>query len=307
MQRTALIVPLLSSLLLPGCVTRARHDATLRDLVAADAETEQAQKNLARMQTETKRQASRIDSLESLVEQREAELIAIDQEKTALGSKLAANGIELTALETRAKLAEQGLAVFVRTRSGLKATAERLAQGLAQLAARQLAAEARVAEYRDVLAKFRPLIDAGKLDVRIVDGRMMLTMPMDILFTSGSAHLSSQGKESVAEVGATLASLSKRFQVEGHTDNVPIHNEHYASNWELSSARSLIVVHALVDAGVRPTQLSGASFSEFSPRAANDDLAGRALNRRIEIVLVPDLGGLPGTEELERLDSEASP
>lgn len=106
------------------------------------------------------------------------------------------------------------------------------------------------------------------------------------------------------QVGATLASISKRFQVEGHTDDVPIHNETYPSNWELASARSLVVVHALLDAGVRPAQLSGASFSEFSPRTANDGDTGRALNRRIEIVVAPDLDGLPGTQALERLDAQ---
>jgi chemotaxis protein MotB len=66
-------------------------------------------------------------------------------------------------------------------------------------------------------------------------------------------------------------------------------------------------MHALLGAGVRPNQLSGASFSEFSPRAPNDDAAGRALNRRIEIVITPDLSGLPGTAELERLDADTSP
>jgi chemotaxis protein MotB len=306
MQRAALLLPLLASLLTTACVTKAHHDATLRDLVATEAEADQANRRLVKMQAQSDRQGARIASLETLVADREAELAKLGEEKAVLGQKLAANELQLATLEARATLAERGLATFVRTRSGLKATVERLTEGLAQVAARQLAAEARVAEYRDMLAKFRPLIDAGTLDVRIVDGRMMLTMPMDILFTSGSARLSTSGKDSLGEVGVALASIPKRFQVEGHTDNVPIHNEHYASNWELASARSLVVVHALLDAGVRPTQLSGASFSEFSPRAANDDLAGRALNRRIEIVIAPDLSGLPGTEELERLDAEVS-
>lgn len=306
MQRAALMLSLLSSLPATGCVTRAHHDATLRDLVAADTEADQAKQRLATVQAQAARQGARITSLESIVADREADLAALAEGKAVLGRNLAANELKLAALEARATLSERGLATFARTRSGLKATIDRLTEGLAQVAARQLAAEARVAEYRDMLTKFRPLIDAGTLDVRIVDGRMTLTMPMDILFTSGSARLSSEGKESLGQVGVALSSISKRFQVEGHTDNVPIHNDHYASNWELASARSLVVVNALLDAGVRPTQLSGASFSEFSPRTANDDLGGRALNRRIEIVIAPDLSGLPGTEELRRLESEAS-
>jgi chemotaxis protein MotB len=305
MQRAALLALLLPSLLASGCVTRARHDATLQDLVEANAETEQAQRHLQRMQADATRANARITSLETQITDSERDLAELGEAKAALGRQLATNELKLASLEARATLAERGLATFVRTRSGLKATIEKLTEGLAQVAARQLAAEARVAEYRDMLTKFRPLIDAGTLDVRIVDGRMTLTMPMDILFASGSAKLSTAGKASLGQVGIALASIPKRFQVEGHTDNVPIHNEHYASNWELASARSLVVVLALLDAGVKPTQLSGASFSEFSPRGDNDDLGGRGLNRRIEIVVAPDLSGLPGTEELERIEAES--
>lgn len=304
MQRGSLLLSLTLSLLTSACVNRARHDATVRDLVAAEAEADQAKARLFAMQREIEGQNTRISGLESAIADGEALVARHVQHKGALERELAATELQLAAMDARATLAERGLAGFVRTRAGLKTSLDRITNALTQLASRQLAAEARVAEYRDMLARFRTLIDAGKLDVRIVDGRMTLTMPMDILFASGSARLSTDGKDSLAQVGAALASIPKRFQVEGHTDDVPIHNEHYASNWELAAARSLVVVHALLDAGVAAPQLSGASFSEFSPRASNGDEAGRAMNRRIEIVLAPDLSGLPGSEELERIEQE---
>lgn len=130
---------------------------------------------------------------------------------------------------------------------------------------------------------------------------MVLTLPMDVLFATGSTRMSRDGHDAVSEVGATLATMSnKQFQVEGHTDDVPIKNERFASNWELAAGRSLVVVHALLAAGMAPTQLSAASYSEYKPRAANSDDQSRAKNRRIEIVVVPDLSQLPGVHELER-------
>ena len=135
---------------------------------------------------------------------------------------------------------------------------------------------------------------------------MVLSLPMDILFDSGSTRLATKGKETLTEVGAKLAQIAgKQFQVEGHTDDVPIHNERFASNWELAAGRALVVVHTLLDAGVASPQLSAASYSEFKPRQPNRDDASRAKNRRIEIVVMPDLSTLPGSEELERISRDS--
>ena len=129
-----------------------------------------------------------------------------------------------------------------------------------------------------------------------------LTLPMDILFPSGSAKLGKEGRDALLAVGRGLATIPGRsFQVEGHTDDVPIHTAAYASNWELAAARALGVVRALLEAGVTPQRVSAASFSEYHPTAANDGDANRARNRRIEIVVVPDLSGLPGFRELQKL------
>ena len=67
----------------------------------------------------------------------------------------------------------------------------------------------------------------------------------------------------------------RRFQIEGHTDNVPIKSARFPSNWELSTARALAVVHLLTDMGVTPENLSAAGFGEFRPRADNDTDEGK--------------------------------
>ena len=97
----------------------------------------------------------------------------------------------------------------------------------------------------------------------------------------------------------------RSFQVEGHTDNVPISNDKYKSNWELASGRSITVVKEMLDVGMPATRISAASYAEFAPVAPNRTDAGKAQNRRIQIVLVPDLSGLPGFEELEQLAGDS--
>jgi chemotaxis protein MotB len=144
------------------------------------------------------------------------------------------------------------------------------------------------------------LIDGGQLAVAIVRGRMVIQLPQDVLFASGSATLGAEGRRTLSEVGSVLADLGDRtFQVEGHTDNVPIATAQFPSNWELSSARALSVVRVLVEAGVPSTNLSGAGYGEYQPVAANDDQAGRRLNRRIEIVMLPNLDVIAESEELQ--------
>ena len=133
---------------------------------------------------------------------------------------------------------------------------------------------------------------------------MVVEMATDVLFGSGSARLSGDGRAAVQEVAGVLAELSgRRFQVEGHTDNVPIRTAQFPSNWELASARAITVVNEMIEAGVPNENVSAASFGEFKPAADNETPEGRAANRRIEIVLVPDLSTLPGFDELRRLSA----
>ena len=127
--------------------------------------------------------------------------------------------------------------------------------------------------------------------------------PSSPLFGSGSANLSKDGKVALAEVAQVLASIEKRsFQVEGHTDNVPIATAQYPSNWELASARAINVLKAMIESGLPSGRVSAASFGDSRPSVANDSAEGKAQNRRIEIIIVPDLSGLPGFDELQKAE-----
>jgi chemotaxis protein MotB len=168
------------------------------------------------------------------------------------------------------------------------------------------AAEKRVAQFRELLSKFKAMIDAGKLQVEVRDGRMLVKMSNQILFDSGRVDLKDAGKDALREVAGVLKGIGGRsFQVAGHTDNVPIRSARFHSNWELSTARAVQVVKLLIDNGMDPRRLSAAGYADQQPVAANDNEDGRAQNRRTEIVLLPNVEDLPPLEEA--LKSEGVP
>jgi chemotaxis protein MotB len=122
------------------------------------------------------------------------------------------------------------------------------------------------------------------------------------LFPSGSAKLSPKGILAIKDVTTLLTGLvGRRYQIEGHTDNVPIKTSTYASNWELASARGMTVLKTMLDAGMPADRISAASYGDTQPIAVNETDEGKAQNRRIAIVIVPDLSGLPGFDELNQL------
>jgi chemotaxis protein MotB len=153
-----------------------------------------------------------------------------------------------------------------------------------------------VAEFRSVTRQFQRMIDSGRLQINFRRGRMIVELPAAVLFASGSADLSTDGRSALQEVAKILRKVpGKRFMVGGHTDDVPIvkANGGYPSNWALSAARAVTVTEALVAAGLRPNHLVAAGYGEYDPIAGNTNERGRQKNRRIEIVLEPALSGLP--------------
>lgn len=182
------------------------------------------------------------------------------------------------------------------------ASTEEMMKVLEELRKDKERTEAMAEQYKGLLASFKDLIDAGTLRVKIVDGRMVVEMPSDVLFPSGSAELSDEGKKSILQVSGILMNVKdKNLQVEGHTDTVPIKTEEFPDNWQLASARAMNVLRMMLEAGVDPKRLSAASYGEVRPVRSNKTTTGRAANRRIEIVLIPDLSDLQDEKLQEAL------
>lgn len=257
-----------------------------------------------------------IEALQAVVAERDATIATRDaalRERDLTIARLEAEAADLgrqiealrADLDTRTAQLDEERARSTRILSdkgALKAELDSMKAALAELEARKRQAEQRVAAYKDLVARFQKLIDAGKLDVRVVDGRMVVVLATDILFPSGSAELSDDGKAALTEVGTVLATIDNRYQVEGHTDNVPIRTTKFPSNWYLGAARAIGVVDHLIASGLQGDHVSAAAFADTKPVAPNTDDAGRSRNRRIEIVVLPDLSGLPGYDELNALD-----
>ena len=155
----------------------------------------------------------------------------------------------------------------------------------------------RMQTFRDMSAKLQKMVDAGKLGVRVRDGRLVMRLPQDVLFPSGVADLSREGELALMEVAVILKQFpDRRFMVAGHTDNQPV-KETYKDNWELSMARALVVTRFLVEAKMKPQNIVAAGYGEHDPIAKNATPEGRRENRRIEIILLPDLSELPTLPE----------
>jgi chemotaxis protein MotB len=243
-----------------------------------------------------------VGSLGASFQESQANVQRLQSENTRVQTQLAKLQEERSKLEDEQHRLTLEMTQLLEDSSRLKQSTAELSRALAEVSRRKAEADRRVAEFRSLLGRFKSLIDAGTLKVTINDGRMVLQLPSDVLFDSGSAKLSKVGKSAIAEVTSVLKEVpGRRYQVEGHTDNVPIHNPAFRSNWELAAARGLGVLRAMVDGGMDAALVSAASYGEFHPTASNDAEVGRRVNRRIEIIVVPDLSLLPGYEELQSI------
>jgi chemotaxis protein MotB len=145
--------------------------------------------------------------------------------------------------------------------------------------------------YEDLAVGLKSEIAAGEIKITQLKGRLTVNMVDRILFDSGEASVKPNGRKILEKVGSLLNNVQdKDIRIEGHTDNKPIGGElrsKYPSNWELSTARATAVARYLQDhVKVDPKRLVSAGYGEFHPVSLNDTTEGRALNRRIEIVLV---------------------
>lgn len=274
------MAPAVLGMSLPACVTKSEY-VKLQDDYAAyreqAAETQAAQQH-------------QIVNLEAQIAEAEAAIAGYKQELASLRSQIDGLNREKVAL--------------TRDKSRLEATEQELAQALREVQERKLAAEKRIQEYRDLTRRFQSLIDSGKLRVRIIDGQMVVELATDVLFPTGSAVLSSDGRGAIVEVAQVLREIpNRRFQIAGHTDDVPIKTSRYRSNWDLGFDRAYSVLQAIIDEGMPESRISASSYGPTRPMVSNETREGKAQNRRIEIIVVPDLSELPGAEELEALGS----
>lgn len=269
---------------LAGCVATSKYDGLQRQL-------DQTKSTLS---VEVQDKDRELQACREEVRSRDGQLAVASQ-------RASEDAAEIRRVDARRIQLEAQLAATVRDKSSLKASTDELRAALQDADRRKAEAERRITELRRLLIPLHTMIDAGTLTVKIVDGRMVLALGTDVLFPTGSADLSPEGRKAIDAIADALALLpDRRIQIEGHTDIVPIHNPRFRSNWELGAGRAITIVNTMLADGMNPARVSAASFGEHRPVAANDTDPGRRANRRIEIVVVPDLSLLPGFDELRQ-------
>jgi chemotaxis protein MotB len=255
-----------------GCVGKKRYEAAL-------AETYQLQDRQSELEAEKERLQERLDV---------ASGVNIDQKRLLDEAyrKLAQSSAEAGALKSD----------VVR----MQGDVERMEQAIEEMGKREERAREALESFQDLVRRFKSLIDAGTLRVKVVDGLMIVELATDILFSPGKAALSKEGQQAIGDVAAVLQDIEGRqVQVAGHTDNVPIKNSRFPTNWHLGASRAIAVTEVLVRSGLDAERVSASSYADTRPADTNRTKEGRARNRRIEMILVPDLSLLPGFEELK--------
>ncbi len=121
-----------------------------------------------------------------------------------------------------------------------------------------------------------------------LEGRgLVISLGEGGFFDSGSDQIKPAGLALLDTIATSLITVANHIRIEGHTDNVPIRNSRFPSNWELSTARATVIVAHLLDKfGLSPERVSAAGYAEYRPVASNDAEEGRARNRRVDIIVL---------------------
>jgi len=280
MRKLSVSVLLVSVLAVPACVTTGTHKKRMAEAQAAHD---------AAMAGEKKREADLQKRFDDLTKDHDE----LKTDKAALQKQIDITTATNAAMEDRLRQLGQNV-------KGLTAANKYAVAQLAELRRQKAAAEARLATFRKLVQRLQSMISTKELQVLPRNGRLIIAMPNDILFDSGSVKLKQAGQKTLAKVAEVLATIEDRnFLIAGHTDNIPIKSSRFPSNWELSTERAVTVVRFLIKNGMQPKVLAAAGYGPYDPVAPNDNDRNRALNRRIEIVLQPNISELPSLEGLE--------
>lgn len=144
----------------------------------------------------------------------------------------------------------------------------------------------------------------AKVSVTMEERGVVLSFQDEVLFRLGSAELTPKARQIVLKIGPMLAEMPNYLRVEGHTDDLPIVNAPFPSNWELSAARSNSVLKELLrNFDIHPQRMSAVSYGEYRPIVENDSDSHRQMNRRVNIVVLRSKYGVTEAAAAQRMSS----
>lgn len=142
--------------------------------------------------------------------------------------------------------------------------------------------------HRDLQQRLSNQVAQHTVSIQMGRDGLIISLREAGFFKSGSASPMPQTIDTLRQIAASVGRSPYDVRIEGHTDNIPIHNEQFDSNWELSSARATGIARMLLSLrSIAPERLSAAGYAEFHPVDSNDTPEGRAKNRRVDLVILP--------------------
>jgi chemotaxis protein MotB len=224
--------------------------------------------------------AAREDSLSKKIADQRQEMV---RQETNCSSQLAAQTKQIG--DRDKQISEQAEKIAAISADNARLTEElRLIRAQKEAEVQQM-----TSTYQSLIDKMKGEIDKGQITISELKGKLTVNLIDAILFDSGKAEVKPEGLLVLQKVIDILKEVTgKTIRIEGHTDNVRIGGvlaQKYPTNWELSAARAVNVARFLQERGIDPLNLNAVAYGEYKPVAANDDDAGRAQNRRIEIIL----------------------
>lgn len=274
--------------------TAEKERNTLQERLAL-AEAEQARlikerevlsKNLGLIKTEHGQLSAELENMQSAREQLRSDLegtqAELDRVSAELGKKIQAREQALSASTSRAESMNAELLEASGKIGSLETEVQALGQERDEIRVR----------FAELRLKLESDLESRNVEIEQLKGNMtVIRLASDILFDPGSAALKDVGRDALALIADALNAFPDRqISLEGHTDSVPISERLqpvYATNWELSTARAARAVRYLQSRGVTPERIRVVGYGQYRPVADNDDPALRALNRRLEIMLLP--------------------
>ena len=201
-------------------------------------------------------------------------------------------------LATAIQVAFQELGAYPAANQSYPAPNEKAVEGLKTLPVAPPTSENKdLTDLRKELEQaLAPEISRGEVEVRAGHDGLVISLREAGFFDSGSAGVKVGSQAAFSRMASLLGERQYDIRIEGHTDNIRIHNTQFSSNWELSTARSTEMIRLLiVKYGFPPERLSAGGYGEYHPIASNSTEAGRALNRRVDVVVVGKHDAVPGT------------
>ncbi|WP_136480436.1 OmpA family protein [Cognatitamlana onchidii] len=208
---------------------------------------------------------------------------------------IAANSQKNRELLAQLEAKEQALSAEITRLAKLKKELDDRSKRVAELEELIAAKDAAMTRLKEAISRALTDFEGKGLTVEQRDGKVYVSMENKLLFGSGSWAVGAEGRRAVKQLGSVLGDNPDiAVLIEGHTDNVPYKgNGTLTSNWDLSTKRATSIVNILrEDNTINPENLTAAGKGEFSPIASNETSAGRAKNRRIEVILTPKLDEL---------------